>query len=424
MNKKINLVLFYCDRMQGFFGIGTHMFELLNYLKLSPDISITIVFTETEKYSECTVVQQDGVEMIYIPCPENGLFLANEHTKINRSLAQRIIQLSYPYLRNKENMVCWFNSLGELQLLHHIRDYYPCKVMYVHHGWLWKDYRNVADDIFANEWKNGNINFSREAFSITLDQLELVNCSDKTITVTHHAQNFFSRHLEVPPDKLITIYNGIKMPELTGIDKEATRRELGIGPHEKIILYSGRVAPNKGVIPLVAAFKKLLAKHPDARLVMAGTGTLGEVIKAAMPYWSKVTLTDYLTRDWVMKWYAIADIGVLPSLMEQCSFTAIEMRSWQVPLIVSGVDGLDEMFDDRVDCLKVPIRYNEKGSRYLDPGDIYLAMDLLLSDKRLALQLAETGYRRAKETFCLEQMGNAYLGLIHEIVEQEEPVEA
>ncbi|MGO4294006.1 glycosyltransferase [Chitinophaga sp. RAB17] len=418
MDKKINLVLFYCDRMQGFFGIGTHMFELVNYLKHSSDINITIVFTETDKYSECTTMMQDGVEMIYIPCPENGLFLANEDTKINRSLAQRVIQLSYPYLRNKENMVCWFNSLGELQLLHQIRDYYPCKVIYVHHGWLWKDYRNVADEVFSSEWQNGNVSFSREAFRITLDQLELVDGSDKTITVTNHAKNFFSRDLDVPSDKLTTIYNGIKMPDLTNIDRESIRKELGIGRQEKIILYSGRVAPNKGIIPLVEAFKKLLVKHPDARLVMAGTGTLNEVLKAAMPYWSKVTLTDYLTREWVMKWYAIADIGILPSYMEQCSFTAIEMRSWKVPLIVSGVDGLDEMFDDHVDCLKVPVKYNEKGNRYLDPEDICSAMDLLLSNDHLRLQLTAAGYNRARETFCLEQMGNAYMEVLSEIIQQ------
>lgn len=412
MNKITNLVLFYCDRMQGFFGLGTHMAELVNYLKEDPAVKITIVFTETDKYAECTTVTQDGIDMIFVPCPENGLFLANDNTIINKSLAQRIIQLVYPYLRHQDNMVCWFNSIGELHLLKQVKDYFNCKILYVHHAWAWKDYRNVADDVFSAAWKNGDIDLSREAFSMTLDQLDLVEYSDKTIAVTNQARLFFSRHLDVDADKLMTIYNGIQMPDIAAADKEAIRKELGIGQQEKIILYSGRVIPNKGVIPMVEAFKQLITKHPDCRLVIAGTGNLAEVLKAAMPHWSKIILTDYLTKDWVKKWCAIADIGILPSFMEQCSFTSIEMRWWKVPLIVSGVDGLDEMFDDDVDCLKIPVEYDNLGNRRLNPEHLYTAMDRLLTDASLQQRLAATGYLRARENFGFEKMRDAYLEVI------------
>lgn len=416
----INLVLFYCDRMQGFFGLGAHIQELVNFFKKQPDIHITIIFTETEKYAECTFVREDKVEMLYIPSPENRLFLSFEDSVIATTLATRILQVAYPYLENKENIICWFNSLAELNLAKQIKNFIPCRIVYVHHGWSWKDHIKVENEVFAAEWKKGNTNFCPRAFEDTAYQVQLVELSDRTITVTRQAEDFFVKALNVARHKLTTIYNGIAIPDSNTFNRATIKQELGICESETLIVFSGRVVLNKGVFFLIESFKKLLETMPNTRLVLIGTGALGDIIKAAMPVWSRVTLTNLISRDWVQKWYAIADAGVLPSLMEQCSYTAIEMRFWRVPLIVSAVDGLDEMFEDGVDCLKIPVCHDDNGERTLNPKDITKRLLHLLSDAELCRRITENGYQKAVKTFTLDRMGREYIEVLERMKEKEE----
>jgi glycosyltransferase involved in cell wall biosynthesis len=413
----INLVLFYCERMQGFFGLGAHIEELVNYFKKQANIHITIVFTESEKYAECTFIQEDEIDMLHIPSPENGLFLSVEDSLVMKTLALRILQVAYPYLKEKENIVCWFNSLAEFNIVKQIKDLLPCKILYVHHGWLWKDYTKVENDVFAREWKNSNAHFCPQAFEYTTYQLEMVAHSDCTITVTQQANNYFQSAFDVPEHKLRTIYNGINPPSINHLKKRSVKRELGLYDNEQIILFTGRVVGNKGIFFLIDAFKQLLKRKSDCRLVLIGTGTLGEVLRAAMPVWSKITLTDFIGREWMQKWYAVADVGILPSLMEQCSYTAIEMRFWKIPLIISAVDGLDEMFEHEEDCLKLPVHYDEKGERTLNYLEIAQNLYRLLTEPALCYRLTQNGYQKAIEKFTIERMGSEYMQVIETMKE-------
>ncbi|KQB99420.1 glycosyltransferase [Pedobacter sp. Hv1] len=410
-----NLILFSADKMQGFFGLGSHMEELINYFRKKEDIYITIVFTASDKYPECTFVQKDGIDMIYVPCPENRLLLSMEDSLPSNTLALRVLQIVYPFLKDKEKLVCWFNSLAELNLLKRIKDFLDCKILYVHHAWGWKDFIRVEDAVFIEEWKKGNDAFCEKAFQSIHYQLQMAEHSDYTITVTRQAEKYFNLAFGISASKLVTIYNGIKPPRLSLINKGKIRHELGIADNEEIILFSGRVVENKGVLFLVDAFKQLLKKKPNCRLVLIGTGSLNEVLKAALPTWGKLTLTGIITREWVQKWYAIANVGILPSLMEQCSYTAIEMRFWKIPLIISAVDGLDEVFQDNVDCLKIPVTYDQNKERVLSPIQIENCLYRLLTDKIICEKIVKNGYKKAFKQFTANEMGQSYYKVITQL---------
>lgn len=51
--------------------------------------------------------------------------------------------------------------------------------------------------------------------------------------------------------------------------------------------------------------------------------------------------------------YSICDIGLIMSLQEQRSYATIEMVMFGMSMIITVVDGLDEMFVDEISCLKV-----------------------------------------------------------------------
>ena len=53
--------------------------------------------------------------------------------------------------------------------------------------------------------------------------------------------------------------------------------------------------------------------------------------------------TGRLNKEQVYDFYQIADIGVMPSMHEQCSYVAIEMMMFGLPMIISTTTGLKEM---------------------------------------------------------------------------------
>lgn len=55
----------------------------------------------------------------------------------------------------------------------------------------------------------------------------------------------------------------------------------------------------------------------------------------------------------------MSDIGILPSLTEQCSFVAIEMLMHGLPIIGTDSSGLDEMIIDGVNGFKIHLQEKE-----------------------------------------------------------------
>ena len=48
------------------------------------------------------------------------------------------------------------------------------------------------------------------------------------------------------------------------------------------------------------------------------------------------------------KWYQIADIGVLPSYTEQCSYVGLEMLAHHLPIVASDGFGVRCMFQEQI----------------------------------------------------------------------------
>ena len=139
-----------------------------------------------------------------------------------------------------------------------------------------------------------------------------------------------------------------------------------------------------------------------------GTGQLSEFLSIVNPHWSKIVYTGELKKEQVFDFYQLADIGVIPSFHEQCSFTAIEMRMHKLPLIVSSVDGLDELFTHEKDSLKLTVHLNKKGEKRLDEKEFADYLARLLSDKKLSSQLARTSYKKAIRMFNDKIMHERY----------------
>jgi len=126
------------------------------------------------------------------------------------------------------------------------------------------------------------------------------------------------------------------------------------------------------------------------------------------PYWANVTFVGEVTSQIVNDLYSIANIGVMPSLQEQCSIASIEMRFHKVPQIVSAVEGFDELYEDNYDALKITARYDEDQNIYFSFEEIKDKILLLLEDESLSTYISTNAYKKGKELFTAELMASKY----------------
>jgi glycosyltransferase involved in cell wall biosynthesis len=76
--------------------------------------------------------------------------------------------------------------------------------------------------------------------------------------------------LPVCPDRVRVIPTGVAPVAVTTGAVEDFRRRFRLGAGDRIVLAVGRVNEEKGIALLLAAFDRLLATHPRARLVLVG----------------------------------------------------------------------------------------------------------------------------------------------------------
>lgn len=159
-------------------------------------------------------------------------------------------------------------------------------------------------------------------------------------------------------EKVKILYNGVDVRRF-GKEKykneiQKLKNEYRIEANDKVILYSGRIVPEKGVKELVQAFVNLDEKH--IKLVIAGSVGYGctetsmyiEEIKNIAQKSNDIIFTGYVDYETMPKLYAIADMGVVPSIWEEpFALTVIEHMATGNPVVISNSGGMSELVNDK-----------------------------------------------------------------------------
>ena len=95
---------------------------------------------------------------------------------------------------------------------------------------------------------------------------------------------------------------------------EALRAHWGVGPQDLVVLHVGRLAREKNVDTLLAAFAALQQPHPGAKLVLVGDGPLRAALGARCPH---AIFTGNRTGVDLAESYASSDLFLFPSLTVQ-----------------------------------------------------------------------------------------------------------
>ena len=122
-------------------------------------------------------------------------------------------------------------------------------------------------------------------------------------------------------------------------DRAETRRLLEIQAHRKLLLYVGRLAPEKNVETLFAAFEQLRRRRPaHFHLMVIGYGTQRDGIRRLQESGADVTWRSYCTDSAELaRYYRAADLFVHPGTQETFGFVALESQACGTPVI--GISG-------------------------------------------------------------------------------------
>jgi glycosyltransferase involved in cell wall biosynthesis len=157
-----------------------------------------------------------------------------------------------------------------------------------------------------------------------------------------------------------------------------------------VVLYAGRLNPEKNLPLLLRAFRELLGKCPDAALWIAGTGDQRgrlEAMAVSLGIFPRVRFLGFLEHADLARHYAACDVFVLPSVVETQGLVAMEAMRFARPVIVThAIVSARELVDDGVNGFIVAPDA---------PAQLAEKLAILAADPALRERLGNAGLQRS-----------------------------
>lgn len=148
----------------------------------------------------------------------------------------------------------------------------------------------------------------------------------KFIALSNFAKENFTKKVRLPESKVIVKSNIVSLPQNVTLNKK-----------ERIIIFVGRVSPEKGVVTLINAWK-LLKNTYDYKLIIVGNGPEKEKLERQCKDYPSISFLGGLPHDQVIHLLSKASLLVFPSIWyEQFAITPIEAMSQSTPVLVSDI---------------------------------------------------------------------------------------
>ena len=128
-------------------------------------------------------------------------------------------------------------------------------------------------------------------------------------------------------------------------DADATRQALGIAPGRKLLLYVGRLAPEKNTETLLAAFALLANSRPEEfELLVVGDGPQQARLRQLEEKTGQVKWIPYCNDSLELaRYYRAADLFVHPGVKETFGLVALESQACGTPVVGIRGSNLDRI---------------------------------------------------------------------------------
>lgn len=231
-------------------------------------------------------------------------------------------------------------------LLRILKETFPlCKIVYVIHDFMWATYL-MGDVEYFKKIIAGEMSCKNDSliFKLYKDGLNSFAISDKIICLSEDTFKLLVGTYFIAPSKIRLIPNGLKDSYVKY--NPNIRQQYNILKDDKVILFVGRVCQQKGALDLLAAFKSIVSIIPNCWLMIAGSIDNASISVIEDCVRTHILILGVLSKERLYDLYQMADIGIVPSYYEQCSYTGIEMQMFGLPIVASNSFGVRCMFKD------------------------------------------------------------------------------
>ena len=186
------------------------------------------------------------------------------------------------------------------------------------------------------------------------------------------------------------------------------RDQFGILPQDKVLIFVGRLDPEKNVEFLIESFGKLLTKYKEAKLLIVGSGFYENKLKQHckdIPS-DKIIFTGSVPFEKMPLYYQAADIFVFSSPTETQGLVILEAMASGLPIVAVKNGVIDNLIE------------NDKNGYLLDFFDLNIFAEKVLSiisnseiQKKYSLESMEMAekYSIQKQTAHLLEIYNQLL---------------
>lgn len=225
-----------------------------------------------------------------------------------------------------------------------------------------------------------------------------LNYADRVIAVSRYTANIIKEHYFVPQEKVRVVYNAYYAE--TQSPKKIKKFK------EPVVLFLGRLTPQKGPTIFLELAKKVLERTKKVRFLVAGAGEMERELMlwaSSFGYGAHIMFTGFLKRAEVERALTLADIVIMPSPSEPFGIVALEAMHFGCALILSEQSGASEIV---------------KSAYVVDYWDVDKMVDIVLEliNNPELLKAKQEEARREVQTFRWEDRAREVLEVYRELL--------
>lgn len=196
----------------------------------------------------------------------------------------------------------------------------------------------------------------------------------------------------------------------------ALRTRLGFGARDFVVLFCGRLDPDKGIHKLMEALS--LLPVPQIKLLIVGSPFFGRTQQSsflrkleqqARALGNRVQFTGYIPNEDLPDYYRLADLVCVPTLVEEAAgLVAVEAMACGRPVLATRSGGMPEYLEGSQAVLV------ERGENIAD--QLAWSIRMLYEHPALCAEMGAAGAKRAKD-FSVERYYNGFVRIVHDVLQ-------
>jgi len=181
----------------------------------------------------------------------------------------------------------------------------------------------------------------------------------KVIAISQMVKDDILENYKCPPEIISVVYNGVDLkrfhPKNKNIYRKSIREQVGISENSILILFVGSGFERKGLKFLLQATEFL--QDQNWRLLLIGKGNFEKYLQFA-PENKRNQIVAIQPNPEIEKFYAAADLFVLPSIYEPFGNANLEALATGLPVITTKYCGAADIIDEKQNGLIVDDPFN------------------------------------------------------------------